>query len=801
MKKTQIIELLKNFKKTFVTFFSIVLFVSFGMAAYLGLDWSRKSIADSIGNYFEDGNLQEFEFSYGPGLNNSDISYLKDMPEIYETEGRYETFRFWKSDDIKKQIHIYSITERINRITKLDGEMPRGEDEILVESAFAKNNGIKIGDKIDFSKSDTEAALLKNNSFKVSGIVKTAEYTSVYSDTYGVNPTSGCAIKGIMYVDTEAFRKEALPGFTSVLLKCGELEDEPMFTDNYNKKANEISDHLHEKLEERFQKEYISLTSKSTNPSYISAKSISDIFARLRIPLAGLFVIVGALVCFFAVARNVFDQSKFVGVKKALGFYRREITVSFLLFSFLSTLIGVILGTLLARYGIESVLDQAIQEQYPFNETLYVFNMKEVMMFALFEIIIIVAVTYFASISILKKDANTLLSGSGRKPFREKKYMKMRIFRNMSALGQTILNNIIGERRRALSTIVGVMGITALIVSSFSLNNFIQGAFDKQNAEITKYDTVLYVEQNNQEVKMIESELESKDLCYCGIMSTYVTITTPDDQNLSTSIYVVDDDTTLKKLFDLHDGKNSIEKIDGLYSSVSYREEYKEKADEQMVLTDTLGQKHKIKPAGYFDYYLVQNQLIIDRETYEKEFDDVFAVNTIILDRGDYTIESLNKDLVDYSGYINAEDFYKLSKESFDGFAAVFKLVLGVYIVLAILMALIVIMNLLDMFIKEKKYELIVMMINGFHTRTVRAYIYVDTIIMCSIGTVLGLILGVLMGNASLDAYRTASIYFEGGINVQAVIIGVVLTVLLVFIVTLFSIKKIDKFKLGDINA
>lgn len=801
MKKTRIIELFKNFKKSFVTFFSIVLFVSLGLASFLGLEWSRESIADSFQNYFDEGSLHEYELSCLEGIDTGDIDFLKTLPQINEIEGRYETYRFWKSSDQKLQIHVYSITDRLNKITSIEGRMPEKDNEILVEKAFAEKYGIEIGKTIEFSPNDEEAILLKSGRFTVTGLVKTAEYTSIYSDTYGVNPLTGCVVKGMMYLKEESFRTELYQGYSSVLLRCDSLREESLFTDAYNIKATETSDSLRKVLDSHFDEKYISLTSKAANPSYITAKSIISIFAKLRIPLAGLFVIVGVLVCFFAVSRNVFDQIKLIGTKKALGFYKSEIMASLLIFSLLSSLIGIIIGTVLARYAIESILVQAIQSDYPFNNIIYAFELKDVLLFAAFEISIILSATFFASNSILKRTANSLLSGSGTCSFKERPYMNTRAYQKLSVLSKTILNNMLSEPRRTLSTIVGIMGITALTVCSLSLNNFIQSSFTKQTSEITKYDTVLYVMQDLESTKETEAFLKSKDMTCCGIMSTYVTIKSPDGQELLTSIYVVEDDEQFLKLFDLHDGKHSFTKLSGLYSSVSYGKEFHLDPGTDMKLSDAFGKEHSIPVSGYFDYYLIQNQLIIDKESFEKEFDMTFEVNSILLNRGDSSLQTLNEELSNKNGFINIDDYYALSKESFNGFAAVFFLVVGAYIAIAVLMALIVVMNLLDMFIMEKKYELIVLRINGFRSKQVKKYINVDTAILSVTGTVLGLVLGILMGNISLDAYRTASIYFEGGIDFPAALIGTCLTFVLVLSVTLLSTKKIDRFKLSDINA
>ncbi len=804
MKKTQFIEMLKNFKKSFVTFFCIVVFVAFGIAAYLGLDWSKQAIGESFETYFQEGNLQEFELSYLYGITDSDIEYLETIPEFGEMEGRYVSYRFLNNDGQKQQIHLYSITDNVNKFTYLEGSLPTTDNEILVEKTYAEVNGIKIGDEIEFSsEGDYTDYQLKNDKFVVKGITKSAEYTSKFVRNFGINPTTGCEISGIMYLTKDAFSKTAYPGYSSVLIKCDKMSSEELFGDEFGRNASELTDSVKEKLGEHFQKKYLSLTPKSANISFVAAKTIADVFEGLRVPLAGLFVLVGALVCYFAISRNVFDQSKLIGTKKALGFHKGEILASMMLFSLISAVLGIILGVILARIGLEPILLSAVQENYSFNKIIYIWDIKEIIIFGLGELAIILLVTYIASRRILRRSANSLLTGNNVKSFKERLYMKTAGYNKMSGIGKIVINNILSEPRRVLSTIVGVMGITALIVCSISLNDFIQASFGRQMTEVTKYDTILYINQDKADKAGIEKYLDSKNIQSSEMMATFVTIKTPDDQRIWSPIYVVEDQNSFLKLFDLHDGKNKVENIDGLYSSFSYINEYGwNPGDEMEVIAFLNGQTYTLEIKGAFDYYLLQNHLIIDKDTYEKECDGEYNTNAILINRGNVSIEELTGELSEYEGFVCVSDYYGYSKSTFDSFASVFAIIVGVYIVLAVAMAFIVIMNLLDMFIKEKKYELIVLMVNGFKAKQVKAYIYIDTIILTIVGTALGLLLGFITGNISLDAaYNSACVYVQGGFDAQACIAGVGLTFLLVFIVLILSIRKISKFKLSDINS
>ena len=53
MKKTQIIEVIKNIKKSSISFISIAVFVMLGIAIYTGVDWIGDSLIYSAENAAE----------------------------------------------------------------------------------------------------------------------------------------------------------------------------------------------------------------------------------------------------------------------------------------------------------------------------------------------------------------------------------------------------------------------------------------------------------------------------------------------------------------------------------------------------------------------------------------------------------------------------------------------------------------------------------------------------------------------------------------------------------------------------
>ena len=123
-----------------------------------------------------------------------------------------------------------------------------------------------------------------------------------------------------------------------------------------------------------------------------------------------------------------------------------------------------------------------------------------------------------------------------------------------------------------------------------------------------------------------------------------------------------------------------------------------------------------------------------------------------------------------------------------------------IYLVLAVLMAIVVLLNLNVMFIEEKKRELIVLMINGYSTKDARHYISYDSIVLTILGIIVGLILGCIMGSITVASIEPSTGVFVKDADLWAILIGIAGSAVLAIIMGKIALRRIKKFKLTDIN-
>ena len=125
-----------------------------------------------------------------------------------------------------------------------------------------------------------------------------------------------------------------------------------------------------------------------------------------------------------------------------------------------------------------------------------------------------------------------------------------------------------------------------------------------------------------------------------------------------------------------------------------------------------------------------------------------------------------------------------------------FLLISFLYLGMSVAMAFLVLLNLQHTFVKEKERELVIMMINGYGRDQVKKYIYADTVFLSVIGIPLGLFAGIFISHLSIDAVSGPTMYFIHGINVPACLISALVTVGLTFLMTLLSLREVDRMPL-----
>jgi len=116
-----------------------------------------------------------------------------------------------------------------------------------------------------------------------------------------------------------------------------------------------------------------------------------------------------------------------------------------------------------------------------------------------------------------------------------------------------------------------------------------------------------------------------------------------------------------------------------------------------------------------------------------------------------------------------------------------------VLIVAAGVLAFVVIFNLTNINISERKRELATIKLLGFYNDELAKYIYRENIILTIIGSLTGILVGVILNNFVIAAAETDIIMFLKKISPIYFVYSVLLTMLFSVIVNLAMYSRFDK--------
>ncbi|MBQ9020564.1 MAG: FtsX-like permease family protein [Eggerthellaceae bacterium] len=587
-------------------------------------------------------------------------------------------------------------------------------------------------------------------------------------------------------------------GKTTIKEKTTELEAAKSEVEQQSAKLDDAKEQL------RLMKDYDwTVASRQYNLSIIEATNYANVTTQLSISMAALFLIVGLLVSYSAIGRLVNEQISQIGTKKALGLRNGEITASFLLYAALAVALGSVFGLLIGVFIVERLLGDALAKRFYVDDIPAFFNLPVAGFITGLELVLIVGTAWFACRKILGENAVVLLKGAKPPAGKERFFEKWKLWESLPLYTQTIVNNCLNDKRRMFSTIVGVAGCTALVVTAITLNNNIVGSYNRHYDTVYHFNAVSYV--SDDEPKAIDNTLavlEKSDAQSLPVLYKNHALRLPDG-NLGRARIVVPSNTEEFSSFIQIvrvDGADSALSDEGAWVNIQYKTHQGAQIGDEIEIIGTDGSNYRIPIVGFHDHYLPYYEVLMSKNAYEHFFGNEFKANAILSNTGEIAVSAIEPELVKTAGFERITDDKIFQASNFKAFSNVSSTVVLIYLVLAILMAIVVLLNLNVMFIDEKKRELIVLMINGFSTKDAKRYVYNDTIVLTVIGIILGLVLGSIIGIISIASTEIATMNLIKEVNLPALAIGAAVSAVLAFIMSAIALRRVPRFNLTDIN-
>ena len=541
---------------------------------------------------------------------------------------------------------------------------------------------------------------------------------------------------------------------------------------------------------------------RDTNSGFVSYSQDAERVDNLSSIFPVIFFVVAALACLTTMTRMVEEQRTQIGSLKALGFSRLAISQKYIGYAFVASLVGGLIGLGVGATLIPAVIANAFQIMYAIPGLDYKMQLPLFVLAVLAAVACTTGAALWACLSTLIDTPANLMRPrapkAGKRVFLE--YIKP-IWRRLSFTWKVSMRNLFRYQKRFWMTVIGIGGCTALIVTGFGLHESIFDVLDKQFDEISLYDATVGLDEDltEEQKQGIEDYLDGEE-AVADYMFTYQQMMDASTTGTSYDVYLfaVDDVEEFGRFVDLrHRSDHAPVELDG--SGVVIDEKLSELLDVSVGDTITLEGDQRVEAvvADITENY-VYHYVYLTRDLYTQLYGEDYQNNVMLLayqdgmgvDVSNQTSETLMKmdGVASYSYIATIRDSFEDSMDAIN-YAVV------IIIVAAAALAFVVLYNLTNINITERRSELATLKVLGFYDGETTAYVLRENVFLTIFGVILGLVLGRFLHSWMVLTVEVDLVMFGRTAPPYAYVLAAALTALFSLIVNVaahFRLKKID---------
>ncbi|MBO7364159.1 MAG: ABC transporter permease [Lachnospiraceae bacterium] len=546
-------------------------------------------------------------------------------------------------------------------------------------------------------------------------------------------------------------------------------------------------DEIREKVEKLSPTRWIVLDDPG-NPSYVQLLAGSENLSRLRMTFALLFIVISALVIYATVSKMVDEQRTLVGTTKALGFHKREILYKYLIYGVSGTLIGTVIGILLARFWLEGIALKGYGSYISVDITRPRFSLGITLVVLAANLLLAAAAVWFACSRLVRTPAVQLMQPEVPKGKHRAEQGEGRL----SLYGRLILRNVRSDWRRVAVTIVSVAGCCTLLVTGFTLRHGVTGCVDNQYGKVMDYDWE--IKCWNYAIPDIEEVLDNAGADHVALYRTNL-LTYIGETGVATLL--CGDLEEINKLYHLLDWKTGepITKADdGILIQRRLAEIYGLDVGSEFLVSKGLGDPVTVRVAGVFDHY-IGLPAAMSGTYFEQVFGEPCMSDTMFVRLNGADEDALTEVFDEMDA---VKSFGTGDRASFRSSITVINAIVALLTVMSALLAGVVLMNLTNLFFLQKKREMTIMRVNGFTSGQTIGYLLREIAVTTAVGIVLGIVAGAFMGYYILRSLEQSFVQFDRTVSLGAWGLGAAITVLFAVIVNWAVLRKVKDLKLTD---
>ena len=809
--KTKLLKhIFMKIKDNYKRFLSLICMAFLGVGFYAGIQSSSPDMLKTLDNFYDENNVYDISVISNVGLTEDDLLKLSKIKNVELAINIQEKDTYLEIEENNYVVKLIEYNSQMNNVYIKEGRLPKNNNEVSVDNALLENNNLKLGDSItiDGKKYSIVGNVISPLYFSAErpnsnlGSGKVDYYIYVYNGFLDLEAYSNIyiTVKGAKkYLTNSDSYKKLINNVKKDIDLIKDKQQDIRYDELYSD-IIETSEMYGISIDEsNFIKPKWYIYDRLDNTSYKELINASDNLKKIGNIFPIIFFAISVLVSLISMMRMIEEDRVENGTLKSLGYNSFHITLKYVIYSLLATTIGSSVGAIFGSYMIPSVIWNIYKKIFFIPKFIYLLKSDYNALGLWICILCICGTSVIVCIKNLREVPANLMRPKA--PKSGKKILLERInfiWKKLKFSDKITIRNIFRYKSRVITTVLGIAGCTSLILAGFGLKDSIKDVIDFQFNNIIKYDKMLMTNESINQID-IEKELLNDDKVenYTNVNTQNIKVLFNEEQQEVTMI-TPDDFNSISKSISLIDLKtnNIIDSISDNSCIISEKTAKLLDIDvgDKISLLDNDNNKYDIKVSYIIKNYINQ-YLYINKNTYNNLFNN-YKINSVLISLKDEDKNSKDFDKKYISnGYaltiVDNDDI----KSSMNDMLSSIDSIVAILIIAAASLAFVVLYNLSNINISERKREIATLKVLGFYPSEVDKYINRETVLLTILGIGIGLLFGSYLSHFIISTCEPDYIMFDRHVYTLSYFYSLFITIIFTIIVTIvthFNLKKIN---------
>lgn len=775
-------KMFRDIKQNLSQFITIFLMVLIGVMVYVGIEAYMDGMTSAADNFYKNNNIQDLNVM--GNLSDKDLDKIKSLDNVKDAEKKLVVNAIDKDDKDKTYLLSFIDSNNISKFHIMDGEkFDVNKKGAWVDNFYAEKNNLKVGDTIKI-KYDTFSL-----EEKILGLINVPDHIYDVKDESELVPNRENF--GFVYLSVNEIPESYIK---DLVMKEMKITDEKIFdkyVTNFNYKEYIPYNYI---MVDVNKKKNVTSVKEDIEDNVSNAKAIVKIEDTLSYQryqgeidegasyvgiFSGLFLFIAMLSVITTMTRVVKKQKLQIGTMKALGIKNSKIVMHYVGYGFFVSLAAAIVGIILGKYFIGTFFLNMEMDYFEVPNGVPVVKPLSYLV-ALLVVMVVSFITYLTCRKeLFKKPAEALRNEVPNVKVSSLNLSTKGIFKKLNFSSKWNYRDILRNKFRTVTAVVGIVGCCMLIVCAFGMLNSMNHFIKLQFEDLYNFNYKLSLKENikDDELKVLTDK-------YGDNTSETLTIETKIGKEREANTIFVTNAGNLVR-FQNENGKFiKVNKNNGVYVT-------RKLADQKNLKVGDTIKWHIYGVNKYYESKIVgltkdpQVQNLTMTKEYLESLDIDYKPDSL------YTNTDL-KGIKDIKNVSLVQDINEL-KNSLESMLSMMKSMIMLIIVFAIGLGAIIIYNMGILSYSEKQYQFATLKVLGFSDKKIRKIFVQQNNWITILSIIIGLPTGYYMTSWIFKSVIADNYDFSAYINLSTYLIAIIGTILVSIIVSRMLSKKVNK--------